>query len=125
MRPDDTLPLADDPPDDPSDLGTPEPPNGPRVSITRDGAALIVTLRGEFDAANSDAVPAIVTRELHDATSVHVDIADVTFLDSTLLRALLICQSKIVLAGVEFKVRNPSPQARRTFELTHLESLLE
>lgn len=122
MRPDDTLPLDDLPPDPP---GVPAHPGGPHVSVARDGAALAVTLRGEFDAANSDAVPPIVMSELQGAASVHVDIAEVTFLDSMLLRALLICQTKLVVEGVEFKVRNPSPQARRTFELSHLESLLE
>ena len=123
MRPDDTLPLADDPPPDASRVHAHA--GGPHVSIARDGLALVVTLRGEFDAANSDAVPPIVMSELQEAASVHVDIGGVTFLDSMLLRALLICQTKLVIEGVDFKVRNPSPQARRTFELSHLESLLE
>jgi anti-anti-sigma factor len=113
MRPDDTLPLTD------------PPERGPHVSVGRDGPQVVVTLRGEIDASNADAIPDLVVHAAEGCTSVRVDISDVTFLDSTLLRALLICQTRLVIAGVDFKVRSPSPQARRTFELTHLESMLE
>ncbi|HWL45093.1 MAG TPA: STAS domain-containing protein [Ilumatobacter sp.] len=99
--------------------------NGLEVTLSVDGPHLVVALHGEIDAANADLLPAVVAGAVNGDDSVRVDITNVTFLDSSLLRALLICETRLLIDGVELKVRNPSPQARRIFELTNLASLLE
>lgn len=98
---------------------------GLEVDFSVDGRHLVVALRGEVDTANADGLPAVVLSAIRGDESVRIDLGDVTFLDSALLRSLLICQAKLAMLGNDVKVRNPTPQARRIFELTSLTSLLE
>lgn len=95
------------------------------VSFVSEGSTLVATLSGEVDMANAEALPPAVLAVADAHTHVRIDIAEVTFLDSSLLRALLICQARLAAAGGELKVRNASPQAQRIFEVTNLGSLLE
>ena len=99
--------------------------HGLEISFAVDGRHLIVSLAGEIDVANADLLPAVVAGALKGDDSVRIDIAEVTFLDSSLLRALVVCQANLQAAGIDVRVRNPSPQALRVFELTSLTSLVE
>lgn len=98
---------------------------GLAVDWTVEGRHLVVSLSGEVDAANADALHDAIVGALGRDTSVRVDIGAVTFLDSSLLRALLICQARLAVTGVDLKVRNPTAAALRIFEITDLTSLLE
>jgi anti-anti-sigma factor len=100
-------------------------PGGLPVDWSIDGPHLIVALRGEIDLSNAQALPDAVAAGLGTGTSVRVDIAEVTFLDSSLLRALLLCQARLAPSGIDIRVRNAAPQARRIFELANVASLLE
>jgi anti-anti-sigma factor len=73
----------------------------------------------------SDALPTVVAGASSGDDAVRLDIADVTFLDSSLLRAILECEARLAATGVELKVRRPTEQARRIFEITSLSYLLE
>lgn len=98
---------------------------GLSVDWSIDGPHLVVALSGEIDLSNAQALPDAVAAGLGSGSSVRVDIARVTFLDSSLLRALLICRAQLAPSGVDVKVRNAHPQARRIFELANVASLLE
>lgn len=98
---------------------------GLAVNWLIDGQHVVIALSGEIDLANVDALPDAIAGAIGRDSSVRIDIADVTFLDSSLLRLLLICEASCARRGVELKVRNPTDQARRIFELTRLTSLLE
>lgn len=102
--------------------GSPE--IGLEVSWSIEGPHLVIALAGEIDAANADSLPDVVIGALSDDRSVLVDLAAVTFLDSSLLRALVQCRSRLADTGVECRVRNPTAQARRIFEITALTDLL-
>lgn len=98
---------------------------GMSLATRLDGPHLVVFLGGEIDISNAELLPQFVVGACLGCESVRIDIAHVTFLDSSLLRALLICQAEFIQAGVDFKVRNATDQARRIFEMTSLGSLLE
>lgn len=95
------------------------------VSWSIDGPHLVVAVGGELDAANADALPHVITSALGADSSVRLDMSAVEFMDSSVLRALLQCQARLAVAGVDFKVRNVSPQARRIFEITSLATLID
>ena len=95
------------------------------VTWTGDGDHVVVTIVGEVDASNADDLIDAITEGAGTHTAVRVDMVAVEFMDSSLLRALLQCQARFARVGVDFKVRNVTPQARRVFAITRLESLLE
>jgi anti-anti-sigma factor len=86
---------------------------------------LVITLSGEIDAANADALPAAVCAAVNGGKSVLIDVSQVSFLDSSFLRAILMCAAGLEADGVEVKVRNPQSQARRLFETTRLTHMLD
>jgi len=98
---------------------------GLEVSAAIDGPHLVIALHGEIDTSNVDAFHAALCGMVRHDSSIRVDLSRVTFLDSSLLRALLASQAQFARAGVDFKVRNPTQQARRIFEVTNLSSLLD
>lgn len=98
---------------------------GLAVDWSIDGRHVVIALSGEIDLANVDALPGAIAGAIGSDSSIRIDIAGVTFLDSSLLRLLLICEANCAQRGIELKVRNPTDQARRIFELTSLTALIE
>jgi anti-sigma B factor antagonist len=95
------------------------------MSFTIEGEHLVISVEGEIDAANADALPAAVCAAVNGDKSVLIDISRVSFLDSSFLRAILLCTSGLEADGVEVRVRNPRSQARRLFETTGLTHMLD
>lgn len=95
------------------------------VNVVSDGRDAVATLAGEADMSNADQFAALITGTVAGCQTVRIDIAGLTFLDSSMLRALLICQAQLAANGVDVKVCRPTPQARQIFELTSLTSLLD
>jgi anti-sigma B factor antagonist len=95
------------------------------MSFAIDGDHLVISLEGEIDAANADALPAAVCAAVNGDKSVLIDISQVSFLDSSFLRAILLCTAGLEADGVEVRVRNPRSQARRLFETTGLTHMLD
>lgn len=60
------------------------------VSVTREGAIDIVSLAGEYDLSNVDALDKALRKVLSDETaSCLLDLSGVTFMDSTVIHALI------------------------------------
>lgn len=53
-----------------------------------------------------------------------LDIGGVTFLDSTALSLFVLLDKRLVRAGQRLTLLNPSPMARRVFQITGLEKVL-
>lgn len=95
------------------------------VAFAVEGPHLVASLSGDVDLVNVEALPAVLAGAVSGDESLRIDIGAVTFLDSSLMRALLISESQLTATGVDVKVRHATPQAQRVFELTGLTSLLE
>jgi anti-anti-sigma factor len=87
---------------------------------------VVVNLSGEIDLSNADDLPPALSQvaTTPDVSAVHVDLAAVSFIDSSGLRALLISEAHLAKVGSEFKVCNPTEHTRRLFELTGLTHLI-
>ena len=103
--------------------GTPAGAAEPPVSLGVSRAATLdVVLRGEIDFGNApqvlDAVQASVLR-LRPAL-VRVDLALVTYFDSSAIRMLIKVADVVETAGASLRLENPSVAVRRVLEITGL-----
>ncbi len=87
---------------------------------------MIVDVRGEVDYGAGAALRELVLAQVGTGRpqSVAVDLAEVTFLDSSTLGVLLALQETVRAADVPFAVVNPSPLAARVLEVTGLRDAL-
>jgi anti-sigma B factor antagonist len=89
--------------------------------VTTEGEQ-VVALRGELDVASADSVRRTL---LSSELPVVVDMADLTFIDSSGLTALVHASNELTKRGLAFRVRGVSPDLRRLFELTGLTKLID
>ncbi len=96
--------------------------------IEQIGGAFIVTLRGEVDASNTPALRADLRRLIEDmgASLIIVDLAAVTFLDSSALGALVGALRRLRERDGRLRVVQPLAAApTRTFQLTGLDTVFD
>ena len=91
------------------------------TSETSAGGATIVAVAGEVDLATAPELRAALMAVPGDLT---VDMAEVSFMDSTGLSALITAQKHTVGSGHRFTVTNESDLVARTMELTGLYDVL-
>jgi anti-sigma B factor antagonist len=92
------------------------------LEVVKTEGEQVVALRGELDVASSDSVKRTL---LSSELPVVVDMADLTFIDSSGLTALVHASNELTKRGLGFRVRGVSPDLRRIFELTGLTKLLD
>jgi anti-anti-sigma factor len=96
---------------------------GLAMSVSIDGEHVVVSLHGQIDAENAASLlPAAVAAVAGDR-SLRIDFAAVTFMDSSVLRQLLVCEACLGRDGVDVKLRNVSSPVRELLgrvQLTHL-----
>jgi anti-anti-sigma factor len=96
------------------------------VSLVRlAGSISVVRLEGEFDVVNTPDVAALLDTAIDDPDSrlVAVDLSEVTFLDSTLLQALVTARDRAQVRHKPVWVVRPSPLVWRVFTVTMLHKL--
>ena len=85
-----------------------------------------VVVAGEVDAHTSAELEQGFERALEaGATTVIVDVAKMSFIDSSGLRVLVQTRKRLVDAGGSLELRQPSETVVRLLELTGLQELLE
>jgi anti-anti-sigma factor len=89
------------------------------IAISQHDRVCIVRMSGELDLASSDRLAALLA-ELSDATVV-VDLADLTFIDSSGIAALVAAKDRLESAGRELVLTRPQPNVDRVLEMTGLE----
>ena len=87
---------------------------------------MLVTVRadGEVDLDTAPALRDGLLRRLKPGVRVRLDLAGVTFMDSSGLHVLLSSQRRARLLGSEFCVAEPSTQVRRLLEISGLAATL-
>ncbi len=106
----------------------------PSVSVSRRGPRClgsdplhtVVWVRDEHDGATRVHLSVVLTdaARLDDADIV-VDLSGVTFMDASTIGALVAAGDQLRVLSRSLSVRNPSPPARRLFELCGLTQLIE
>ena len=102
------------------------------ITVYRDdeGAERSVRVVGDVDVASADVVARAVHEALREAAegaggTVVVDLAEVGFLDSSGVRALLTAREAALSAEVTLTLRNPRPAVVRVLEVTGVAPVFE
>ena len=98
------------------------------LAITVDPSTrrFVIRVAGEIDTATVNTLAtAIHAIDPGDCASVIVDLQDVSFIDSSGLRALLVSRQDLHERGIRLQVRNAQPQARQLFSICLGEDLFE
>ncbi|WUT39816.1 STAS domain-containing protein [Streptomyces sp. NBC_00690] len=93
----------------------------PPVVARRDRGALILILSGEFDLDTIAPVTAAFDQAMTGPEAVVVDLAEVSFADSTMVNLLLQAHRAL---GTRFRLAAPSPPVRRLIDLLGLDGVL-
>ncbi len=90
-------------------------------SITVEGTAILVKLRGELDLQTAPHVADCLEMLRSDAI---VDCSGLDFIDSTGLRTFIMAHQQFQASQDQLTFRNPPSQVRRVFELSGVDSVL-
>jgi len=90
-------------------------------------AGVAVALSGELDAYDAPSMRTAFSElvEANPGATVVLDLAAVSFLDSTALGTIVGLLRRVREGGAELRVVLPDPPARRIFEVTALERVLD
>lgn len=94
------------------------------VVVESDGTGSLVFVEGELDLATAPALRDIVGALVDSCSHIIVDFAELRFIDSSGLSALVALHSQSTAAGVRFALRNPPPMVRRVLALTGIDHLI-
>jgi anti-sigma B factor antagonist len=99
-------------------------PNPLRIFSLITPERTIITVHGEIDMATAPQFRHAMTNHLGHgpATSVHLDLSGVTFLDSAGVHAMLAVQRRARLRGSDLILVRSSPRVNRLLDLMGLES---
>ncbi|SCL32766.1 anti-sigma B factor antagonist [Micromonospora rhizosphaerae] len=95
-----------------------------RSKTTVRNRTAVVTLFGELDIAGAGELRDVLHAAIARATQVQVDMARVTFIDSTVLTTFVNAHHRAADASVSFAVVNPAGHVRRVLTMTGILSLL-
>ncbi|TML10675.1 MAG: STAS domain-containing protein [Actinobacteria bacterium] len=97
----------------------------PVVGVSENGEALVVRLAGELDLYNTPVLrEALLEYAARNPTRLVVDLAEVTFIDSTALGALI--EARASLGSKDgFVLASPGLEARRALEISGLDRHFE
>lgn len=89
-----------------------------RYQARADGDMKIIVLSGEIDINGAAELHTLLQKAVNTASGVNVDVAGVTFIDSTVITALIKSHKLARTAGCRFAVVNPEAQVRRVLAVT-------
>jgi anti-sigma B factor antagonist len=92
----------------------------PVVGLAERGDALVLSLAGELDLADAPALREALRRAVERSPKrLVVDLTEVTFVDSTVLGALV--EARSALGGEAFALASPGLEVRRALEVSGLD----
>lgn len=95
-----------------------------QIATQRDTGTAVVRASGELDAYTSDQLArTMATLVASGASAVELDVADLLFVDSAGLRAILAARDEAVRGGVSFELAGAREQLVKLLELTGLSEL--
>jgi anti-sigma B factor antagonist len=95
-----------------------------QIATQRDDGTAVVRASGELDAYTSDQLArTVATVVASGASAVELDVAELQFVDSAGLRAILAARDEAVRGGVSFELAGAREQLVKLLELTGLSDL--
>jgi anti-anti-sigma factor len=105
------------------------PPTEPApldMEISRTDDRTLIALSGELDAATASYLyDGLAKLEVEDAHNVVLDLAKLTFMDSTGLSVVVTEHTRLKRSGGKLTIFSPSSSIRRLFEITGLTGELD
>jgi anti-sigma B factor antagonist len=96
------------------------------IEVQGSDARTLVTLSGDLDAATAPSLYEKLARlEVEDAHSVVLDLAKVTFMDSTGVGVIITAHKRLRHDNGRLIIFSPPSSVRRLFEITGLTTLLD
>ena len=92
------------------------------ITVSADGATAAVRIVGEIDVATSPQIDEVLGQ--CDGATVYIDLADVTFMDSSGIAVLARAHERAARGDFELTIANATPNVRKLFAITGLEELL-
>jgi anti-anti-sigma factor len=88
--------------------------------VPRPGRAVSVTGHGEIDMTTVDTLAETLATVLRQERPIHIDVnlADVTFMDSSGINALMACRAVAEPAGCRITISHPRPTVHRVLAVT-------
>jgi len=93
------------------------------IELSDGGTTTVIGIDGELDALARPAIEPVVLRAVASGTPVVIDLAALSFCDSTGLSLLVAAHQRAAAAGTSLALRNVSPRFRRLFEITEIDTL--
>lgn len=96
------------------------------TTLRQDMQRVRISFSGEIDLSSSDAVQAAVYDALrsHQPRHLEVDLAEVRFMDSSGIHALLRCRTQAIKARCQLVVTNAQPIVYRVLEISGVVAVL-
>ena len=93
----------------------------------RPGRAVSVTGHGEIDMTTVEVLSTTLATVLRQERPLHIDVnlADVTFMDSSGVNALMACRAVAEPAGCRVTISHPRPTVRKLFTVTGVSHLFD
>ena len=88
-----------------------------------EGARLTVTLSGELNTVTAPELEASLSEDLQTIDEIVFDMEDLSYITSSGLRVLLVCQQELEERG-DVTIRSASPVIREVIEVTGFDSIL-
>jgi anti-anti-sigma factor len=95
------------------------------VTVSADGGTTTVAFNGELDLAGIDSASQAIERAEQADGMLVLDLAGLTFIDSTGLEVILRAARRAQQTGRRLVVVRPRPYVRRLFELTAIDQSLD
>jgi anti-sigma B factor antagonist len=94
-----------------------------RVDVGAD--RIVLTLSGEIDMSGADGFEHLLREMIGQARAVEVDMEQLSFIDSTVLGALVAAHHEALDRGVDLTVVKAAGQVRRVLDMTGIMQLLD
>jgi len=105
--------------------GPPLNADGFFVHVVGNGDVSHVVVSGELDLTTSEALQQHVAVLVDPRRVVVMDLRDVTFMDSTGLRALWTIQQRLISNGGKLRLQSPSASVRHVIDVTRLDGAFD
>ncbi len=94
------------------------------ILISPTGRVAVVTLQGELDMANADDVRRLLREATPGRSLVVVDMADVTFIDSTIMGVIVAANTRCTAEGGALRLANLQRMPAKVIALVGLDALV-